>query len=135
LFNYNPNGTDIITENNFVNTTIALWLSNAPVVDRNYWGDYQTRYPNATEIDNTGIGDTPYVYTTVQNGSQTIKYQDNYPLINKLSTLHISTPTPSLSTPSPSPSIPEFSSLIILLFFTVMVMVVGLLVYFKKHKR
>ncbi len=93
LFNYNPNGTDIITENNFVNTTIALWLSNAPVVDRNYWGDYQTRYPNATEIDNTGIGDTPYVYTTVQNGSQTIKYQDNYPLINKLSTLHISTDT------------------------------------------
>lgn len=26
----------------------------------NYWSDYQTRYPNATEIDATGIGDTPF---------------------------------------------------------------------------
>ncbi len=26
----------------------------------NYWSDYLTRYPNATEIDNSGIGDTSY---------------------------------------------------------------------------
>jgi parallel beta-helix repeat protein len=26
----------------------------------NYWGDYKTRYPNASEIANTGTGDTPY---------------------------------------------------------------------------
>jgi parallel beta-helix repeat protein len=26
----------------------------------NYWSDYLTRYPNATEIDSSGIGDTPY---------------------------------------------------------------------------
>ena len=26
----------------------------------NYWSDYLTRYPNATEIDNLGIGDTPF---------------------------------------------------------------------------
>jgi parallel beta-helix repeat protein len=26
----------------------------------NYWSDYLTRYPNATEIDNSGIGDIPY---------------------------------------------------------------------------
>jgi len=26
----------------------------------NYWGDYEERYPNATEIDGTGIWDTPY---------------------------------------------------------------------------
>jgi parallel beta-helix repeat protein len=26
----------------------------------NYWSDYFTRYPNATEIGNTGIGDTPF---------------------------------------------------------------------------
>ena len=26
----------------------------------NYWSDYVTRYPNATEIDGTGIGDTPF---------------------------------------------------------------------------
>jgi hypothetical protein len=27
----------------------------------NYWSDYAVRYPNASEIGNTGIGDTPYV--------------------------------------------------------------------------
>jgi hypothetical protein len=27
----------------------------------NYWGDYLTKYPNATEIDTSGIGNTPYV--------------------------------------------------------------------------
>jgi hypothetical protein len=27
----------------------------------NYWNDYLTKYPNASEIGNTGIGDTPYV--------------------------------------------------------------------------
>lgn len=26
----------------------------------NYWSDYITRYPNATEINGTGIGDTPF---------------------------------------------------------------------------
>jgi YVTN family beta-propeller protein/parallel beta-helix repeat protein len=39
----------------------------------NYWSDYQTRYPNATEIDNSGIGNTPYVIDS-QN-------KDRYPLM------------------------------------------------------
>jgi len=39
----------------------------------NYWSDYITRYPNATEIDGSGIWDTPYVID--ENN------QDNYPLM------------------------------------------------------
>jgi nitrous oxidase accessory protein NosD len=27
----------------------------------NYWSDYLTKYPNASEIGDTGVGDTPYV--------------------------------------------------------------------------
>ena len=27
----------------------------------NYWGNYSIKYPNASEIGNTGIGDTPYI--------------------------------------------------------------------------
>jgi hypothetical protein len=27
----------------------------------NYWSDYLTRYPNVTEVDNSGTGSTPYV--------------------------------------------------------------------------
>jgi parallel beta-helix repeat protein len=26
----------------------------------NYWSDYASRYPNASEVGNTGVGDTPY---------------------------------------------------------------------------
>jgi parallel beta-helix repeat protein len=41
----------------------------------NYWDDYLTKYPNATEVGYSGIGDIPYwVY---RDGS------DNYPLMNK----------------------------------------------------
>ena len=41
----------------------------------NYWDDYLTKYPNATEVGHSGIGDTPYwVYS---DGS------DNCPLLNR----------------------------------------------------
>ncbi|HDQ05737.1 MAG TPA: hypothetical protein ENN36_03315 [Candidatus Bathyarchaeota archaeon] len=39
----------------------------------NYWSDYLTRYPNATEIDGTGIGDTQF-YINPNN-------YDRYPLM------------------------------------------------------
>jgi hypothetical protein len=40
----------------------------------NYWSDYVTRYPNATEIDGSGIWDTTYVIS--ENN------QDSYPLMS-----------------------------------------------------
>jgi parallel beta-helix repeat protein len=39
----------------------------------NYWRDYFTKYPNAIEVDNSGIGDTPYVIDA--------KNTDRYPLM------------------------------------------------------
>jgi YVTN family beta-propeller protein/parallel beta-helix repeat protein len=44
----------------------------------NYWSDYQTRYPNATEIDNSGIGNTPYIIDSQNN--------DRYPLMKPSTT-------------------------------------------------
>jgi len=41
----------------------------------NYWSDYSSRYPNASEIDSSGLFDTPYV---IDNNNM-----DNYPLINQ----------------------------------------------------
>jgi nitrous oxidase accessory protein len=75
----------------------------------NYWDDYLTKYPNATEADNSGIGNTPYlVYGNIT---------DNYPLMNafNISNVNIQLPTwisslpsllplPSFPSPSPSPS-------------------------------
>jgi parallel beta-helix repeat protein len=66
--------------NNFINNTVQV---RAPNYDNtwdngypsggNYWSDYLTRYPNATEIDHTGIGDTAYEI----NANNT----DHYPLM------------------------------------------------------
>lgn len=81
----------------------------------NYWDDYLTVYPNATEVGNTGTGNTPYLVY----GDD----MDNHPLLNKpevsdaipqlpapWSTLLSSTLTvdASLSAPqSPSPTTPN----------------------------
>jgi parallel beta-helix repeat protein len=40
----------------------------------NFWSDYQTRYPNATEIDSSGIWNTPYVIDANNT--------DHYPLMS-----------------------------------------------------
>ena len=72
---------DIIYHNNFINNTvqaltgelIGTWDNGS---EGNHWSDYEERYPNATEIDNSGIWDTPYVIY----GNN----QDNYPLIHPL---------------------------------------------------
>lgn len=42
----------------------------------NYWSDYSTRYPNATEINGTGIWDSPYVYGL-------LGAKDNCPLVEE----------------------------------------------------
>lgn len=30
-------------------------------MDRNYWSNYTAKYPNATEVEELGIWDTPYI--------------------------------------------------------------------------
>ena len=80
----------------------------------NYWSDYRTIYPNATEIDGTGIGNAPYSiacsvsYTTTDENGAVVSgiavlgtAVDNYPSINSW---HILTST---ELPTTSPSIPE----------------------------
>ncbi|MEM2111853.1 MAG: NosD domain-containing protein [Candidatus Bathyarchaeia archaeon] len=51
----------------------------------NYWSDYLETYPNASEIDDSGIWDTPYII----DGSN----RDNYPLINPKTSIY---PIPTL---------------------------------------
>jgi parallel beta-helix repeat protein len=78
---------NIIYHNNFVNNTkqvydfdwdyphmfpsVNLWDDGAG--KGNYWSDYEERYPNATELNGSGIWDTPYVIDE--------KNQDNYPIV------------------------------------------------------
>ncbi len=69
----------------------------------NYWSDYQKRYPNAAEIDNSGIGDTPYVMKTWyrQLDSQN---QDRYPLLEPFTsaTYLLQTTPPKIGVLSPT---------------------------------
>ena len=108
-FDYGGNAT--LTENNLTGNFL-VWLSLGGSADRNYWSDYLTKYPNATEIDNSGIGNQPYVYAAVQNYTQTIYCQDNHPLMKPVAIpLMGSNP---LSKPTPTSTVPEFSWLMIL---------------------
>ncbi|MGE5187861.1 MAG: NosD domain-containing protein, partial [Betaproteobacteria bacterium] len=91
--------------NNFLNIEIntggALLLNlqgERPFWDGNYWSDYHARYPNASEIDNSGIWDTPYVSTQLQ---RTI---DRSPLVSSSSFSQPSIADPPTQTPIPSAS-------------------------------
>ena len=52
--------------------SINTWDNGYPS-GGNYWNDYQTKYPNAKMIDNSGLGDKPYVIDS--------KNTDHYPLM------------------------------------------------------
>ena len=71
-----------IYHNNFIDNTQQVHIPESGYANfwddgypsgGNYWSDYEERYPNATEIDGSGIWDTPYVID--ENN------QDNYPLM------------------------------------------------------
>ena len=79
---------DIIYHNNFINNAQQVYDDSwyTPLVSAstnvwddgypsggNYWSDYEERYPDAEEIDDSGIWDTPYVIDEDN--------QDNYPLM------------------------------------------------------
>jgi nitrous oxidase accessory protein len=68
FWSYASNNT--IYHNNFLNNTIQVQMQDPynPFVGKwdkgraiggNYWSDYLLKYPNAAEIDHSGIGDTP----------------------------------------------------------------------------
>jgi hypothetical protein len=137
--NFNYGGSNsTITQNNIVNG-LTVFLGSNVTVDRNYWRFYLTRYPNATEIGNTGIGNQPFVIDL----STPVIDPDYHPLMKPISIpltgsiIEFPTPTPAptdnpefigtphpaktpspkpttADTPSPTPSIPETPSVAIL---------------------
>ena len=136
---------NIITENNL--SSALAFLSSNETVDKNYWIDYLTKYPNATEIDSTGIGNQPYVYSIVETRTPLI-YQDNHPLMKPV-TIPLMGSNP-LSPPTPTPTITQHSTintgaeppktepfpttLVVVSIVSIAVIGIGMLVCFKKHK-
>ena len=103
----------------------------------NYWSDYQTRYTNATEKDNTGVGDIPYFVRPdnyvdpstlsrqeakdhwTQINAQYAKNTDHYPLMQPLNLGNylLRTMQPKISILSPLSQIYNESSIFVI--FTV----------------
>jgi hypothetical protein len=86
----------------------------------NYWSDYASRYPDAVEIDSSGIGSVQYVSST---NSEVI---DRYPLLAPYNIPQLTIPTQPNQSPlpslTPSPSVPEFPVWVALLLIVVATM-------------
>jgi hypothetical protein len=117
---------DVITENDFINSGIFVGLYEVPVVDRNYWSDYKTMYPDAKEIDNTGIWNTPYLYDLTGRTYDQCFF-DNNPLVNSVGGFEI----------SGVKDVPKsfLAALIIGFIAGTAIISIRLLYYFKKHKQ
>ncbi len=140
---YNHGGLDVITENNFFNSGTLVDLADAPFVDRNYWSNYTTAYPNATEVDASRIWNTPYVDEVTWATNRSIDY---HPLVNPITDFEIPnfgilamptlTPYPTINTgPEPPQTEPFPTTLVIVLTLAVGVLAISLVVYRKRNKR
>ena len=78
-------------------------------LDKNYWGNYLTEYPNAKEIDNSGIWNMPY---------STASEQDNHPLMQP-----VAIPLTGASTTSTVPEFPFIAIPMLLSLLSVAVIV------------
>jgi len=126
-------------QNNFFLTDIPDILSdnfwdNGSV--GNYWSDYLTRYPNASEIGNTGRGDTPYIierHILPSLNDPDAENVDYYPLMYPYD---IEKDAIAFHTPEPRPEPEPFPPVPVAVASAAAVAVVGigLLVYFKKRK-
>jgi parallel beta-helix repeat protein len=173
--NVNSAGFQLLYSNNFINNAQILYVPiGVPFIQGvfpvspagqwdngsvgNYWSDYLSKYPNATEIDNSGIGDTPYAIidsttysddyangTDIPGTAILGMAVDRFPVMVPFSA---SIAPNSTSTASPSPSHPPTftppntapnsfpTSIVAAISLALAVVVVaGLLAYFKKHKR
>lgn len=136
---FSVSSSNLIYHNNFVNNTKQvydvswetlgqpfpgvpppsenIWDNDYPI-GGNYWSNYANQYPDAKELDSSGIWETPYIID--ENN------QDRYPLLN-----------PVAIPPIQVPEVPDGENPITLvLAFTASVAIigVGLLLYFKKRK-
>ena len=143
-FDYNPNGTDCIVENNLIDSRIWIWLAQVPIVDRNYWSNYTVQYPDAKELGNSGVWDTPFVMGSNSRGDLCIDY---HPLVNPITDFEIpnfslfplATPTatmhPTINTgPEPPKTEPFPTTLAVASIAVVAIVGLGLRVYLKKRQ-
>jgi nitrous oxidase accessory protein NosD len=105
----------------FVNGTDTVLWDNGTL--GNYWSDYQSKYRNATEVDASGIGNTPCIID--ENNT------DHYPLMQQVD---ISVPAPTPTPAAPGTGIPSLTIALIVVVVVFVVFVVSLLFY-RTHRK
>jgi hypothetical protein len=121
----------------------SSFLDNGSV--GNYWWNYSTRYPNAFEIGQTGIGDTPYVIVginPIDGKPLSDRNIDNYPLFYPYDLENDCITLPAQPTPSALPAGEETSEPFLAVYVPVVavstaiviIMAAGLIYYQRKRK-
>jgi parallel beta-helix repeat protein len=90
LINNTKQVDDYHWTNSFSRPSINTWNESK---EGNYWSDYKDRYPNATELNSSGIWATPYVLDPDN--------KDNYPLMSNPLPPPSDTKPPAVSVISP----------------------------------
>jgi len=123
---------NIVIENNII-FGAHLALSGDETFDRNYWCDYLAKFPNASEVDSSGVWNIPYAFVD-SIGFEDRIFQDNHPLVSPLTIPNFSSVTPTLVSAQESKVSP--TALLIASIATVAVVLIGLglLLYLIKRK-
>jgi parallel beta-helix repeat protein len=127
-------GSDVY-QNNFINNTQQVQLfeeSVSAIWDEdkvgNYWSDYQSIYPNASELDTSGIWNTPYAIN--ENNI------DHYPLKKPVNIYEPSNPTPTPTPFEPSRNPPHLDPTYYLIPISVIVAITILfLLLYSRHRK
>jgi nitrous oxidase accessory protein NosD len=143
---------NLIYLNNFVNDSSPTVLDDLGQsfnswdngTQGNYWSNYSTIYPNATELDSSGIGNTPYVLVEYEGSSSSkldILNTDHYPLwapVSNSQELAIDQTWEqawALQQPSPAPTLSPLEIIaIVVLAVVVIAFVLALLISKRKRK-
>jgi parallel beta-helix repeat protein len=140
--------TTILLTNYFgsgVNVTLEPEWDNGYPSGGNYWSDYATKYPNATEIGDSGIGDTAYIIgipcaiNSTYVNTYIVEAIDRYPLMTPFAisaaVIPVSAPKPA---PSPEPQPAQSPALATITAVAVAVLALGaglgLLIYHTQRK-
>ena len=103
------------------------WDNGYPI-GGNFWSNYSNQYPDAKELVSSGIWDMPYFID--ENN------QDRYPLLNPLVLPPVQVVEVSDGETPITPTEGSFPTILVLaLTVSAVIVGIGLLVYFKKHKR
>ena len=125
VYTNSTNSTMPPREIEFIGGSANFWDNGN---EGNYWSDYTSRYPNATEKGSTGVGTTPF-YINENN-------MDCHPLMAPVDTSNADVTLPIQPT-SQDPQAQQdslLSAIIVVPIASVAIISTGLVMYFKKYR-